>query len=161
MTTRRLLGVCALVAAVVGPVPATAAPARPLGRIAIPAIGLSTAFYNGQRAVDTDDGPSHYPWTSMPGHGRTVAIAGHRVTHTHPFLRLGELVRGDRIVLHYGPAPAYPRTACYRVARTAQVAPTDVDVTDDVGYERVVLTTCTPPHFATYRLVVFAPRSPC
>ncbi|MGH3050383.1 MAG: sortase, partial [Gaiellaceae bacterium] len=132
-----------------------------IGRIVIPRIHLATDFYNGQSALDLADGPSHYPWTAMPGKGRTVAIAGHRVTHTHPFRALGELTRGDTIVVHYGRAPTFAHAACYRVSRLLEVVPTDVAVTDDVGYERLVLTTCTPPHFATFRLVVFAPRVPC
>jgi sortase A len=140
-------------------VPAATAGVRAIGRISIPRIHLSTDFYNGQRAADTARGPSHYPWTAMPGHHRTVAIAGHRVTHTHPFRWLGELHRGNLIVLHYG--RRFARKACYRVSRMLRVRPDNTAVTDDVGFERLVLTTCTPPHFATYRLVVFAPRASC
>jgi sortase A len=149
-----LAALAALVAGIC-PLAASAAP-RPVGRIVIPAIGLDTLFFNGQAAVDTDHGPSHYPWTAMPGHGRTVAIAGHRVTHTHPFLRLGDLVDGDLIRIDYGPAPRFARRACYRVTGSTVVSPSAVWVTRDVGHERLVLTTCTPPHTALYRLVVFA-----
>jgi sortase A len=128
------------------------------GRIVIPRIGLDTAFFNGQARADTDHGPSHYPWTAMPGAGRTVAIAGHRVTHTHPFLRLGELRRKDLVIVRYGRRPSFSRRACYRVTGSAVVSPADVAVTRDVGFERLVLTTCTPPRSATNRLVVAARR---
>jgi sortase A len=150
---------CVLAAAVAGPAPAALAGVHAIGLISIPRIDLSTDFFNGQSSADTALGPSHYPWTAMPGHGRTIAIAGHRVTHTHPFRSLGELHRGNLIVLHYG--PRFAQKACYRVARLLKVRPDNVAITDDVGFERLVLTTCTPPHFATYRLVVFAPRSSC
>lgn len=146
----------AAAALLVGP---AAAGNRAWGRIVIPRIGLDTLFYNGQSEAATDFGPAHYPWTAMPGQGRTVGIAGHRVTHTHPFERLAELRRGDFIVVRYGAAPRFPRRACYRVRRFAVVSPDDVAVLRNVGVDRLVLTTCTPPHFATYRLVVFAPRT--
>jgi sortase A len=138
--------------------PSGAVTPRVWGRIVIPRIGLDTAFFNGQAAADTDHGPSHYPWTAMPGLGRTVAIAGHRVTHTHPFLRLGELRRNDLVIVRYGRRPSFSRRACYRVTGSAVVSPTDVAVTRDVGFERLVLTTCTPPHHATNRLVIAARR---
>lgn len=138
---------------------AGAAAARPHGRIVIPRLHLHAVFYNGQRTADTDNGPSHYPWTAMPGHGRTVAIAGHRVTHTHPFRHLELLQPGDLVRIDYGAAPRFRKRACYRVVRSSVVRPSDVSVTRDVGRDRLVLTTCTPPHFATYRLVVYARRA--
>jgi sortase A len=138
-----------------------AATRRPIGRIVIPAIGVNTPFANGQAAEDTAFAPSHYPSTAMPGHRRTVAIAGHRVTHTHPFRRLAELRRGDLIDVHFGRAPSFPEEACYRVRRMAIVRPTDVAVIRDVGFDRLVLTTCHPPGSARYRLVVTARRAAC
>jgi sortase A len=95
----------------------------------------------------------------MPGEGRTIAIAGHRVTHTHPFYELAELQKHAVIEIHFGPSLA--RTACYRVTGDRVVSPRDTSVTADLGFERLVLTTCTPPHFATYRLVVYARPGAC
>jgi sortase A len=132
---------------------------RPLGRIEIPRIGLDVLFYNGQRAADTANGPSHYPWTGMPGQARTVAIAGHRVTHTHPFRLLGDLRRGDLIEIHWGAPPGFSRRACYRVSGERVVSPAAAWVTASVGVDRLVLTTCTPPGSSAYRLVVFARRA--
>lgn len=157
MTLRRsLAAAAAVVATAFAGVGAAAAAPRPLGLIIIPRIGLDVPFYNGQAAAIVNRGPAHYPWSGMPGQGRTVAIAGHRVTHTHPFLLLGDLRKGDEVELRYG--PRFRRRACYRVSGSRVVPPTDVRVTDDVGHERLVLTTCTPPGTATYRLVVFARR---
>jgi sortase A len=141
--------------------PSAAAATRSIGRIVIPAIGLDTPFANGQASEDTAFEPSHYPSTAMPGHARTVAIAGHRVTHTHPFLRLAELRRGDLIEIRFGRAPAFPKEACYRVRRLNVVAPTEVKVLRDVGYDRLVLTTCHPPGSSRYRLVLTARRASC
>jgi sortase A len=152
------------VAAALVVIPAAAATNRgapPMGRIVIPAIGVDTRFANGQAPEDTDFGPSHYPSTAMPGQGRTVAIAGHRVTHTHPFRRLGELRPGDPIEIHFGRAPAFAKEACYRVRRMTVVLPSNVIVIRNVGFDRLVLTTCQPPGSSTYRLVVTARRASC
>jgi sortase A len=157
----RVCAVASVTVAVVAVQPAAAATTRTIGRIVIPAIRLDTTFANGTASKDTARGPSHYPSTAMPGHRRTVAIAGHRVTHTHPFLHLGELRRGDRIEIRFGRAPAFRERACYQVRRTAVVGPSDVGVIRDLGYDRLVLTTCTPPGSSTYRLVVTARRVTC
>lgn len=158
--TPRAVAFAALVALAPAAVSGVSAAGTPSawGQIVIPRIGLDTPFFNGQAPADTDRGPSHYPWTAMPGAGRTVAIAGHRVTHTHPFRRLDELRRNDLVIVRYGRAPGFRHRACYRVSNTEVVSPTDVTVTRDTGRERLVLTTCTPPHFSTYRLVVTARR---
>jgi sortase A len=158
------LGVVAVASTVVAAAavhPAAAATTRAIGRIVIPAIRLDARFANGQAPADTALGPSHYPSTGLPGEGRTVGIAGHRVTHTHPFLRLGDLRRGNLIEIRFGRAPAFPKEACYRVAQKAVVAPSDVHVLRDLGYDRLVLTTCHPPGTSIYRLVVTARRAPC
>ena len=74
----------------------------------------------------------------------TIAIAGHRTTHTHPFLRLDELRRGDTIRLGRNR---------YVVRRHAVVRPTALWV---LRYSGLVLTACHPPGSAAYRYVVFA-----
>jgi sortase A len=158
----KALGVIAVaflsVAAAAQPAAATT---RPIGRIVIPAIRLDTPFANGQAPEDTAFAPSHYPSTALPGQGRTVGIAGHRVTHTRPFLRLSELRRGDMIEIRFGRGPAFAKEACYRVRHMAIVRPGDVDVLRDLGYERLVLTTCHPPGTSISRLVVTARRAAC
>jgi sortase A len=153
--------VAATAAVAAAPQPAAGAATRVLGRILIPAIGLNTQFDNGQAPADTAFTPSHYPSTGMPGQERTVAIAGHRVTHTHPFLLLGELRRGDLVEIRFGRAPSFATKACYRVRQMAVVAPTDVAVIRDFGYDRLVLTTCHPPGSSSHRLVVTARRAAC
>jgi sortase A len=157
MSSAYLLAVLTL--ALAAPAAAAAGPPKPLGRIVIPSIGVDDVFFNGQAAVDTASGPSHYPWSGMPGEGRTIAIAGHRVTHTHPFYELGSLRKHALVMIRFG--RRFGERACYRVTGARVISPDDVGVTADVGFERLVLTTCTPPHFATYRLVVFARPGRC
>jgi sortase A len=126
-------------------------PGDPLGRLRIPAIGLSTVVVEGTDAAELRTGPGHYPATPLPGRRGTVAIAGHRTTYGAPFRRIDDLERGDRIELRM----PYGRFA-YRVERTRIVAPTQVDVVSPVAYDRLVLTACHPLYSAAQRIVVFA-----
>jgi len=122
-----------------------------LGRIRIPEIGVSDVFVEGTDAPDLRRGPGHYPATPLPGQRGTVAIAGHRTTYGAPFHDVDKLRRGDRIELDM----PYGRFT-YRVERLKIVAPTAVDVTDPVGYDRLVLSACHPLYSAAQRIIVFA-----
>jgi sortase A len=131
--------------------PAAPAAGAPYARVSIPAIGLGALVREGVSGAVLDRGPGHYPGTSAPGRGGTVAIAGHRVTHTHPFLRLNELRRGDTISVTYR-----SRRHDYRVVGMRIVKPTEVWTLGPRRIETLVLTTCHPPRRDAHRLVVFA-----
>ena len=122
-----------------------------LGRIRIPEIGVSDVFVEGTAAPDLRRGPGHYPATPLPGQRGTVAIAGHRTTYGAPFHDVDKLRRGDRIELDM----PYGRFT-YRVERLRIVKPTAVEVTDAVGYDRLVLSACHPLYSAAQRIIVFA-----
>jgi sortase A len=126
-------------------------PGDALGEIRIPAVGIGEYFIEGTDLDDLRKGPGHYPDTALPGDRGTVAIAGHRTTYGAPFRDLDKVERGDEIELDlpYG-------TFTYRVQRTQIVAPTDVWVTKDVGYDRLVLSACHPLYSAAERIIVFA-----
>ena len=132
-----------------------------IGRIDIPRIGNAYNVIQGTDEVDLEAGPGHYPATALPGMGQTVAIAGHRTTYLAPFRFINNLRDGDRIIvtMPYG-------VFSYRVQRHQIVAPTDVGVVDDVGYDRLVLSACNPIYSAAQRYIVFArlasvtPRGP-
>ena len=122
-----------------------------MGRIRMPAIGVSDVFVQGTGGGDLRKGPGHYPETPLPGERGTVAIAGHRTTYGAPFRRLDGLDPGDRIEL------AMPYGGfTYRVERTRIVPPTAVWVTRRVGHDRLVLSACHPLYSAAQRIVVFA-----
>ena len=123
----------------------------PLGRIRIPAIGVSDVFVEGTDAGDLRRGPGHYPATPLPGQRGTVAIAGHRTTYGAPFHDVDDLDPGDRIELDM----PYGRFT-YRVERLRIVAPTATEVTDPVGFDRLVLSACHPLYSAAQRIIVFA-----
>jgi sortase A len=124
---------------------------QPVGRLLAPSIGLEVVVVAGTDATDLRKGPGHYPGTSLPGMGGTVAVAGHRTTYGAPFRRIDELERGDRITMRM----PYGRLS-YRVERTRIVDPDAVGVVRDVGHEQLVLTACHPLYSAEQRVVVFA-----
>ncbi len=124
----------------------------PFATISIPAIGLHALVREGVSTKVLDQGPGHYPGTSYPGRGGTVGIAGHRVTHTRPFLRVNELRHGQRIVL-----TRRSRRFVYQVTGMRVVAPADVwPIRLRRTHETLVLTACHPPTTDLRRIVVFA-----
>jgi sortase A len=122
-----------------------------VGRIEIPRIGASYDVVQGTDSASLRKGPGHYPATALPGLGRTVAIAGHRTTYLAPFRRVNELRPGDPIVLKMPYA-----TFTYSVQKIQVVLPTALWVTNNVGYERLVLSACHPLYSASHRIIVFA-----
>jgi sortase A len=126
-------------------------PGDPMGRLVIPAIGVSDVFVQGTGSADLRKGPGHYPATPLPGERGTVAIAGHRTTYGAPFRNVDKLDPGDRIELRM----PYARFT-YRVERTKIVPATELSVTDRVAHDRLVLSACHPLYSAAQRIIVFA-----
>ncbi len=128
-----------------------AATGEPVGRIRIPSIGADFVVVQGTDGATLRKGPGHYPDTTFPGLGGTVAIAGHRTTYLAPFRKVDKLRPGQEIVLEM----PYGRFT-YAVQRTRIVPPSALWVTRDVGYERLVLSACHPLYSAAERIIVFA-----
>jgi sortase A len=126
-------------------------PGDALGKLQIPAIGVSEYVVEGTDADNLRKGPGHYPDTPLPGQHGTSAIAGHRTTYGAPFRNLDKLEKNDRIVveLPYG-------TFVYRVDRTQIVDDSALWVTKRVGHDQLVLTACHPLYSAAQRIVAFA-----
>ena len=123
-----------------------------IGRIKIPSIDRPrTVVVEGTDTATLQKGPGHYPDTAFPGQGKTIGIAGHRTTYLAPFRHIDEIADGDEIVLEmpYG-------TFTYEVEKHEIVDPCQVEIVDDVGYERLVLTACHPLYSAAQRWAVFA-----
>jgi sortase A len=122
-----------------------------IGRIVISKIGASYDVVQGTDTASLEKGPGHYPATSFPGLGQTVAIAGHRTTYLAPFRHIDALKPGDRILVKmpYG-------EFTYVVQYDKIVLPTALWVTRNVGYDRLVLSACNPLYSATQRIIVFA-----
>jgi sortase A len=129
-----------------------AATGHAIGTIRMPKLGAHYAVVQGTDTDSLRKGPGHYPATSFPGQGGTVAIAGHRTTYLAPFNQIDKFRPGDEIVLDmpYG-------KFTYAVEKTKVVDPSDVAVVDRVpGAERLVLSACHPLYSASQRIIVFA-----
>jgi sortase A len=125
---------------------------HPLGRIKIPKIGVDAIFVQGTRwGPDLSQGPGHYPQSSLPGVGRTMAIAAHRTTFGAWFRHIDSLRDDDRVVLRlpYG-------TFHYRVFKHEIVKSGDWSIIRDRGFDTLVLSACHPLYSASHRWVVFA-----
>jgi len=116
-------------------------------QITVPAIGLHSSVGNV-----LDNGPM-WVWHSRPGDGRTLWIAGHRTTHSHPFYSIDKLKKGDKIyVKDGGKAFRYVVTASRVVPASYRYVPRQT--------ESLMLSACArwdgTPTSANYRIVVFA-----
>jgi sortase A len=129
----------------------TAKTGEPIGRIDIPSIGSRFVVVQGTDTASLRKGPGHYPDTSFPGLGQTVAIAGHRTTYLAPFHDIDQLRPRQPIVLEM----PYARFT-YAVQQVRVVSPNALWIKRDVGYERLVLSACHPLYSAAQRIVVLA-----
>jgi sortase A len=121
-----------------------------IGRIEIDSIDLGKVLMNGTDTATLQKGPGRYPQTPLPGQGGTTGIAGHRTTYGAPFRRINEIVKGDEIRVEL-PYAAFT----YTVEKSEIVEPSDVQIVNPVGYERLVLTACHPLYSAAQRYAVF------
>lgn len=124
-------------------------PIRLIGTITIPKLGLVHDLYDGVTLNNIDHGPSHWPGTALPGQPGNSVVAGHRVTHDHPFLELDKLRPGDLVIFDVGGA-----RSTYRMTGSDVVAPDAVWIADPTPTPTATLYACHPPHSKKYRYVV-------
>src|SRR3954468_11460054 len=137
-----------------GPVTVPAAPyanepIREIGTIEIPKIGLVHRVMEGVTLRNIDLGPSHWPGTAYPGQPGNAVFAGHRVTHTHPFRNIDQLVPGDQVIFTINGT----RTV-YVVTGHEIVRPTQTEIVTQTGTATGTIFACHPPHSAAFRYVV-------
>jgi sortase A len=123
---------------------------KPIGKILIPGIDLDAVVVQGTDTASLQKGPGHYPDTALPGQGKTIGVAGHRTTYLAPFRHIDQIEPGDEVVIE---APYGDFT--YGVTKTEIVDPEDVDIVDNAGFERLVLTACHPLYSAAERYAIF------
>lgn len=119
-----------------------------LGTIQVPGIDLDANLYQGTSLSSIDRGPSQWPGTALPGHLGNVVVAGHRVTHSHPFRRMDELGPGDVATFTTNEG-----TFTYEYVSTDVVAPTRVDIITQSKAYTATFFACHPPGSARYRIV--------
>lgn len=123
--------------------------------IQIPRIGLEKHVVEGVSVGDLKKGPGHYPETPLPGQEGNAAIAGHRTTYGAPFNRIDELEKGDEIIVR-----TLQGRFRYLVTEQQIVSPSQVEVLEDKGDDRLTLTACHPKYSARQRIVVVAELGP-
>jgi sortase A len=119
-----------------------------VGRIAVPALGIDDVLHQGLSLHNIDLGPSHWPGTALPGHVGDVVVAGHRVTHSHPFRDLDALGAGDTVTFTTADG-----TFTYEWTSTEVVTPDRVDIADQLPEYEATLYACHPPGSARERIV--------
>ncbi|HYH52042.1 MAG TPA: class E sortase [Acidimicrobiia bacterium] len=120
-----------------------------IGEIHIPKIGLVHPVYEGVTLTVIDHGPGHWPGSANPGQLGNSVFAGHRVTHSHPFRRIHELVPGDDIVFKMQNG-----TFTYKMTAQQIVGPKDVWIVNPTKDATLTLFACHPPGSARQRIVV-------
>jgi sortase A len=124
-------------------------PVRQIGTITIPKIGLVHPIYEGIWLTVLDHGPGHWPGSAVPGQRGNTVFAGHRVTHTHPFLNIDQLAPGDHVIFTM-PTGVFT----YAVTRTTIVAPDEISIVYPTTTPTMTLFACHPKHSAAERIVV-------
>ena len=125
---------------------------KALGKITIPRIDVNAVFVQGTRwGPDLSQGPGHYAQSSLPGVGRTTAIAAHRTTFGAWFRNIDDLKAADTVALRLPYA-----TFHYRVFGHKIVDNGDWSVIRYRGFDTLVLSACHPLYSASHRWIVFA-----
>ncbi|MGH9039708.1 MAG: sortase [Acidimicrobiia bacterium] len=122
-----------------------------IGKIFIPKIGLDHPVYEGVTLTVIDEGPGHWPGSARPGQLGNAVFAGHRVTHSHPFKRINELVPGDEILFETNDG-----VFIYHMTGFEIVTPKDVHIVNPTPDATLTLFACHPPGSARQRYVVRA-----
>jgi len=123
-----------------------------VGRLEIPAINLDDMIREGVDLSVIDRGVAHWSGTADPGGAGNVVLAGHRTTHSAPFLDLDKLEPGDDIYV----TGIGGRIATYRVVETLIVTPADMWIVDPTDTPMLTMFACHPKGSARQRIVVRA-----
>ncbi len=115
-------------------------------RINIPRLRLKAKI-----GMSLTKGPAWWRVTGRPGGGDTIAVAGHRTTHTRPFYSLERLRPGDAIYVRW-----QGRVHAYRMSGRRILSAKHLHIGDARGHELLLLSACTPRGSARQRIVVYA-----
>jgi len=124
-------------------------PVNEIGTIEIPALGLVHPVFQGVTLHNIDKGPSLWTGTAEPGQPGNTVFAGHRITNSHPFRRLDELVEGDEVIFTVSGVRSR-----YLVTGSMVVTPKDTWIADQTPQPTGTLYACHPPGSLAYRFVV-------
>ena len=128
------------------PLPATG---DPIAKIRIPSIGVNRTVVESVALSQLKRGPGHYPETPLPGQKGNVSIAGHRTTYGQPFHNIDKVHKGDQVIFETDQG-----TFVYEVDEIKIVKPSQVEILEDKGDNRVTLIACHPKYSASERIIV-------
>jgi sortase A len=131
------------------PDPGLVEPEVQLAALEIPKIGIAVTMFEGVTLGTLDRGPGHWPGSALPGEIGNVVIAGHRMSHDHPFRDIDQLVEGDEVVLTDGTG-----RHVYRVVRTEIVNPDAMWILSQSPARTATLFACHPKGSTRQRIVV-------
>ena len=141
------------VAVIPSPVPPPNAnavePMAELGSIEIPKIGLTHSMFEGVTLSTLNHGPGHWPGTAEPGQVGNMVIAGHRVSHDHPFEDIDQLAPGDEVIVNNTVG-----RFVYQVTSTEIVTPDSLWIIDQTADRTATLFACHPKGSTRQRIVV-------
>ena len=120
-----------------------------VGQIRIPRIGLVHDIFEGVSLTVVDHGPGHWPGSAMPGQLGNTVFAGHRVTHSHPFRNVDQLVPGDEVFFSTAAGEFI-----YKVTGTEIVGAKDTWIVTPTADATMTLFACHPPGSAKQRIVI-------
>jgi sortase A len=124
-------------------------PIPAFGMIEIPRIGLVHPIFEGFEESQIHWGPGHWPGSAQPGALGNTVFAGHRVTHTRPFLDIDLLAPGDQIIFRTNDG-----TFTYQVTERQIVTPDATWIAKPTSDATVTLFACHPKRSAKQRYVV-------
>jgi sortase A len=124
-------------------------PPGAIGKVEIPQVGVAQPMFEGIGLDVLAGGPGHWPGTAMPGDNGNAVVAGHRVTHTHPFLDLDQLAPGDQVTF----TTASGRFV-YAVTESFVVTPDSTWIANPTPGATMTLFACHPKHQKSHRYVI-------
>lgn len=125
-------------------------PVIPLGRIAIPAIGIDAPMFDGIRLPTFDMGPGHWPGSAMPGQLGNVVIGGHRTESNADFGDLDVLAPGDEVIMTDNSGASFT----YLVQSTEIIDPFAATIIYQTREMTATLFACHPKGSTDQRIVV-------
>jgi sortase A len=120
-----------------------------IGMIEIPRIGLVHPIFEGLETHEIHWGPGHWPGSAMPGYNGNAVFAGHRVTHTKPFLDIDLLAPGDQMIFR-----THDGVFTYEVTGHEIVTPDATWIATPTPDATVTIFACHPKRSAKQRYVV-------
>jgi len=116
--------------------PAKGAKGQTIGLLTIPALNQKLPIIEGTRVADLKKGVGHFSQSVLPGVADNCVLSGHRDT---VFTRLGELKKGDRLVVDTAAG-----RFTYQIRRIRIVDKDDRTVIVPTDHAVLTVTTCYP-----------------